>query len=202
MVGSSPSGTLATSSPIAKVTASFSGEAGDGDADDEEDDRRPPPRSPRSAYRDAVDLHLQRADLRAAPAARARRSARAASPSRSRRRRLGLAGGAQRPGEDQVVGLERRGGRPCRRRRCAPPAATRRSAARRRLRRRRRSAARPADRRSPSERSRRSPGTSVRRIDLALLAVRGARAPAAAGTLAAPPSRARPAAPGRRRRPR
>ena len=86
IVGSRPSGTLATSSPIAKhdrvarATARRPAPSGhERDAGDHRDQRDQPG--------DAADLDLQRAVARPRRAARARRCGRAAWPCRSRRRR-------------------------------------------------------------------------------------------------------------------
>ena len=160
IVGSSPSGTLATSSPIANVDASVS----DRPATVAPTARNATP-APTADDRDqlggVVDLPLQRADLRPHPLGERGDPAELRAHTGGVDERLGLSGGAQRAREHQILRLEQRsgGGRRCARA-ARRPAATRRSATPCRPRRappaigRRRTAGRPrrpaARRRAPA----------------------------------------------------
>ena len=84
ITGSSPSGTLPTSSPIANTTASASGQPGDEERERDEGDRRWRPRSRRSARRPGGP-GARAGSPRARPAGTARRSGPARCACRSRR---------------------------------------------------------------------------------------------------------------------
>ena len=111
MVGSRPSGTLATSRPDREDDRVVERKSGDERADGEEQHAR--------GHGDrgdqlggSVDLHLERAELGAHTLGERGDPARAGCPSRWRRRRPRPRPRAEAAAEDEVVGLERRGRRP------------------------------------------------------------------------------------------
>ena len=113
IVGSSPSGTFATISPIAKVNASSERQAG-GEQPDREEREADEHRDERDEPRDAPHLALERALLDLHPLGERRDPAELRLHPGREDERLRLAADAGRAAEDEVARLEQRAGRSCR----------------------------------------------------------------------------------------